>query len=283
MQGIQSIDENKYRKILDHVSVSELNLFRAAPSLYKYRILDGHRDPPTKSQLEGTAIHAAILEPEKFKSEYVQLPILDLRTTEGKKAKSKIEFDNPTKKLIPFDDYIRFVNAQQAVRNNKEAIKYLLDCEFEQSFFWTDPITGVRCKARADAISKTSDFIVDLKTSRDPANFARSIAEYGYHRQASFYLRGATEASGRVYSRWIWIVVHPEAPHLCAVYEASEQLLWQGAMECTELLTRFKECKETNTWGGLPEVTQIISLPAWYMQQNLPSISLGNLTNEGVN
>lgn len=267
--GIFEMDERAYRANINAVSISELNLFRIAPLLYEYRILKGNRDyTNSKAKDIGTGIHKAVLEPHLFMEEYVRLPDLDLRTTSGKQEKKLIEAQNPGKKTLSADDYDRLVEAGNAVNANPVAKGLLMGCVFERSFFWTDTETGVPCKGRADAIQLQGDYVVDLKSTKDARNFIKSVTDYGYHRQAAYYLDGLSTATGREFKKWYWIAVETEAPYLTAVYEADFEMLAYGRGEYKESLFKFKQCRERGTYPGLPGEVQTLKLPHWYLAKN---------------
>jgi hypothetical protein len=261
---IETIPFDQYRSITSHVSISELNLFKIAPLLYKHRILDGHRDAATKAQVEGTAVHAAILEPEKFQQEYMRLPDVDLRTTAGKETKKRLASQHPEAILLSGDDYDRYAAARDVVRSHEAASKLLKGCEFEASMLWLDADTNVHCKGRVDGFNIHEDYVIDLKTTKDARHFTDSIVKYGYHRQAAYYLDGLSAATGRQWSKWYWIAVEIEPPFLCAVYEIAPLDLDIGRREYKELLKEYGECRKSGVYPGLPQTVQTIELPGWY-------------------
>jgi hypothetical protein len=87
-------------------------------------------------------------------------------------------------------------NAAAAIESHPQLCRAFRDGMPEVSIFWTDPVTGVPCKARLDYLKPRA--IVDLKTFelRDtPPNraIARAVAAYRYHIQASWYLRAVEQ------------------------------------------------------------------------------------------
>lgn len=270
-QGIQQIDEKIYRSIKDWVSISELNLMRVAPEIYKYRILEENKDPPTKAQSDGIAVHTAVLEPFKFIKRYKKLPELDARTKKGKDLKASIQDENPDAKLLKADEYDRYMAICNKVREHQSARILLEDpgLEIEHSMFWVNEETGMQCKGRTDGYSHTNNFVLDLKTTKDAKNFSRSILDYGYHRQAAFYLDGLSTITGKEYKDFFWIAVETEAPYLCAVYKADENCLAIGRQEYTRDLKALKICRDKNFYPGLPQEVLKVSLPQWYVEKAL--------------
>jgi hypothetical protein len=66
----------------------------------------------------------------------------------------------------------------------------------EQSGFWIDEATGIRCRVRFDwlpSIQSGRLIIPDYKTTTDASDDAlqKDIAKYGYNQQADWYETGA--------------------------------------------------------------------------------------------
>ena len=124
----------------------------------------------------------------------------------------------------------------------------------------------MECRARPDLI-RNDGFIVDLKTAADASAdaFQRASFNYGYHRQAAFYLDAWKLISGEAPKGFIFVVQETEAPFLTAVYVASPAMIEAGRAEITQDLQGFAKCLETNNWPGLPEAPQELTLPRWAM------------------
>lgn len=138
----------------------------------------------------------------------------------------------------------------------------------EVSMWWTDPVTGVECKGRADrvVVAGGQHFLVDLKTvgqSSAPAAFARQAASLGYHLQASFYTDGYEAITGE---RPVFLNVVAEAkePHLVSVVQLDDEALDIGRARYLDALATYQRCVESDVWPGYTDVlTTTISLPRW--------------------
>lgn len=97
----------------------------------------------------------------------------------------------------------------------------------ETSIFWHDRETGVPCKARLDYWKPKA--IVDLKSFDNSIGLpirkaiARAIANYRYHIQSAFYLRGVTEARRLMASGAVYGDVPPE---MVKALQASNDVTW---------------------------------------------------------
>jgi exodeoxyribonuclease VIII len=165
----------------------------------------------------------------------------------------------------------------KAVLDHPGASVLLAACEeFQLSLVWRE--NNLLCKGRLDWLSSELKTIIDLKKCQDasPEGFARSIATYGYHRQAAMYLRGATY-HGIDAQNYVIIAVENEPPHAVALYTLTErgntvfthiaQLspVEYGNRELLRLLDLYEHCEATGEWPSYPEKPVPISLPAWVM------------------
>ena len=256
------------REYHQHPAVSKHGLddFRKAPALYQF--IRNNPLPPTPSMRFGSLYHTAILEPEKIDAEYFMMPDVDRRTKDGKAAWEAAIVECGSREPLKPDELekaramrvalMQHTAARNAITSNRLYV--------EASLFWQDEPTGVECRARPDLI-RDDGFLVDLKTATDasPEAFQRAAFNYGYHRQAAFYLDGWKIINGKAPKGFIFVVQETEPPFLTAVYVASPAMIELGRSEIRADLERFAECLRTDTWPGLPEAPQELTLPRWAM------------------
>lgn len=240
-----------------HPNVSKSLLDKLARSpMHARAYLDGVREEPTPAMQFGTALHTAVLEPERFANEYAVFEG-DRRTKAGKEAYELLLNAGAT--VINRADYDAIRAMALQIRQHPRAGMFLQNGAAEQSVFWTDKISGVDCKCRPDWTSAGGGVILDLKTTEDasPEAFARSVAKYRYHVQASHYLEG-TEADW-----FLFVAVEKKAPYAVAVYELDPEAMEIG--RCTRLrdLEVYLSCRDFNQWPGYPTDVQTLALPAW--------------------
>jgi len=205
---IDGLDNDDYHSKTDYLSNSILKMFSFDPNSVKW-IKDAYQDNTSMEAITfGEAFHVYFLQPELFKKKYKILPVLNLRTNQGKK--DKLLFDEECKKnnLIPISN--GDMEKMQVMKQS--AMSYPIVNEimtmhgviFERSYFWKDQ-AGLLCKCRPDAFVKITDvnrpsflkdrkniknLIVDLKTIAQIGRIASQIAELKYHWQDYFYSRG---------------------------------------------------------------------------------------------
>lgn len=247
-----------YRGI-DAVSASGLaKIIRTTPAHY-LEYITGKREA-TPAQEFGTAVHAAILEPDLFSKAYVQKPEgLSLATKEGKEWKLSVG----GKKILSFEDF-RAVQFMSANVLEHPVIGDLIEKGIkEKSFFWTDPETGLLCKCRPDCF--IGDKVIDIKTAEDasPRGFQSSIQKWGYATQSVHYLEGMSHITGKRLTDFIHVVVEKSAPFAVACYVLDDASLERAAIDVRRGLALIKDCRDKKQWPAYQAEIQTTNLPHW--------------------
>lgn len=141
----------------------------------------------------------------------------------------------------------------------------------EQSIFWTDPATGVRCRVRPDWLKQLPGLTlaIDYKTitKADPDTVSKAIRDHGYHQQDAFYTDGV-EAAGLAPDgcRFLFVFQQKTAPYLITVRELDQQSRDIGRAKNERALRLYADCMATGLWpdwtGPVEDIPQI-SLPTW--------------------
>ena len=246
---------------MPQVSVHQLGAFAECPARYKW-----DREYPkeqTDAMWWGEVVHTAVLEPDRFASEY---KIVGINRT-SKKAWAELEDENPEHELLTEKEGQEALAMAQAIRLHPAAGKLLGrgydENPVENMFFWECEETGVKCRARMDFITDCG-IIADVKTCGSAAadNFSKGAYNFRYHVQAAFYLWGAQKCGIEVDS-FVFIAVEKEAPYLVAAYAADPAMLELGRKTFREELARFAQCDRENHWPGYSDGIQSLSLPAY--------------------
>ncbi|AVH59926.1 MULTISPECIES: PD-(D/E)XK nuclease-like domain-containing protein [Streptomyces] len=141
----------------------------------------------------------------------------------------------------------------------------------EQSLFWTDPRTGVRCRCRPDWMPHRQEngrlVVVDYKTAKavDPAALAKAVYDHGYHAQAAFYLDGvkALGLHGDQEPAFVFVFQSKTAPYLVHLVELDFPALALGAARNERALRIYAECARTGVWHGFNDRITYLPLPPW--------------------
>lgn len=225
---------------------------------------------PTPSQRLGTAIHAAVLEPERFASDFAVAPDVDRRFKAGKEAYAEFLESIGDAEIISASDHATALIIAQRVHESALGRMFFEgETRTELSVYWTDRATGVRCRIRPDLVPSGHPVLVDLKScsSAQDVRFRNAAWDWGYHVTAAFYVDGWKAATGEkrdyVFAAW-----EKEEPYANAWYFAEDEVLEAGRTEYRRLLRIYAECLDSDNWPGYSEQLQPLLLPPWAMDKS---------------
>ena len=147
----------------------------------------------------GTAVHTAILEPERFAAEYACAPQVNLRTNDGKEQMTAFEVECQDSGKVPLkaDDYATVTLMRDSALAYPTVSELLANGAAELSIFYRTH-AGMLLKVRPDWLGcyGRALFILDVKTTDDVLDFGKSVEKFGYHVQAAFYEHVIQQALG---------------------------------------------------------------------------------------
>lgn len=217
----------------------------------------------------GDAIHAAILEPERFMDTYVAQPKFDRRTKQGKADYAQWMLTVPNgAKVIKQDELLTAQAVGTAFYEHAAARNLLKRCTPEHrevSIVWEDEAGGLKVKARIDACLPQKGLLLDLKTTDDagPIGFPKSVTDYRYYRQLAFYRR-ALRSQGFEVNVAVIIAIEKERPYGIAAYEFSPEQLDIGDREIVPLMRLYAECAMNDSWPCYSQKVQRLVMPSWF-------------------
>ena len=221
----------------------------------------------------GSALHAAMLEPENDLAQAVVSPDVDKRTKAGKEEYATFAALNEGRCIIT-PDQAQQVDGMIAACNRDWRIKHCLSSCKKREVSVFGEIGGYPAKARLDAWNGHG-MVCDLKSTRDLAcDFEKSIANFGYGMQAAWYravLRSAMESSGRMLPddfSFVFLVVESVAPFGTAVYRMSDEVMDCYSERLPELQKLWWKCVAENKYPGWPQDDVVdIGLPHWALKK----------------
>lgn len=241
---------NKEYRAADGISRSELFKISKTPMHFKYALENPQE--PTLALIFGQAVHKYILEPESFSDEFAVAPAIDKRTKVGKEAYALFLAEAEGRTVITQDDMDKILAMAEQVNAHPLACA-LLAGTHEESFFWTDSMTGEKCKCRTDCITvfEGKKYIVDYKTtdSCEDGHFERSCGKYGYKFQAGMYTEGVFQNTFESHD-FAFVAQEKTAPYAVRVYFCTPEFVAQGYDQFREYLGIYHDCKETGNWYG---------------------------------
>jgi hypothetical protein len=215
----------------------------------------------------GTAVHTALLEPERFAAEYVACPdeCSDRRTKAYKEWAASVDGAS----VLTADDAKTIDAIRESVRRDDFASKLLAaDGHVEKSLEWTDQ--SVLCRMRFDKIA--GPFCIDIKTCQDatPEAFAKTIASYRYDIQASHYLSGLSNNGVGWGVRFVFITVETCAPHRVRCYEMCDDDSDKADEDRVALLLEYRRRLQSDDWSEPGEgVLTKVFLPNWFAKREV--------------
>ena len=239
------------------ISKSGLDLIHRSPAHFQY---SAKRDS-TRAMEIGTAIHCAILEPERFAAEYVLLrDVKDRRASEYRKAKEV----HGGEYVLTSTEADNVAGMQESVRSQYAIPKG----RAEVSLFAVCARTGVAVKCRFDLLTDDGHAI-DLKKTQDSSReaFAKSIYNYRYHVQQAFYSYVYYLVFGRDLESFTFLAVEEQHPHIAMPYTIGFESAGIAHSEMQADLDRYAACVQDNDWPGYERTDEPLELPAWALAQ----------------
>ena len=223
----------------------------------------------SKSAQIGTAIHAALLEPELFEREFLLKP--DISTRASKEYKALASGCDPEKILIgnEVDTTNRMIESSGL--NDDFADYMAANGRSEVSMFATCPITGMRLKCRFDRLSDSHPYPLDVKSCRDATQrgFSQAFGQYHYHVQAAFYLYVLKLVTGRELNQFCFFAIENTAPFKNCMYYIGEDSLELGRKIMFEAMNKLVECMagDTPQTEGMVLPSSEINVPGYLFEE----------------
>lgn len=215
----------------------------------------------------GTLAHAALLEPHRFRGEYVSEPVWTFdwnkQRKESTKERAAWKEENEGLTQVPRLDWLKLEGMRKAVKEHEKASELLSARPVEVSCFWQEPGWGL-AKCRLDVLDHARCRITDLKTTvdPDPRLFRNAVHKYGYALQAAWYLRGARAVGIDDVEHFTIVAVQKTAPFEVRVYSLDPEWIALGNREIDALLHRWREVQD-----GVPRFAQerpeMLTPPEW--------------------
>lgn len=234
--------------------------------------------------ITGSLAHCTVLEHDALADRYIVVPADAPRRPSAAQWAAKnpsaesaaamrwwkqFYIDGAGREIVTAEQFANSQSQLAAIRADASLSALLANGQPEQSVFWTDRSTGLKCKARPDFVHQLADdegvILIDLKTAADasPDAFSKTVAKLGYHRQAAHYSNGWTAATGQRVAAFVFAVVTSAYPFVVVTYILDDETLAQGQDETAELLAEYAQCQASNRWPAFGEGYVMVGLPKW--------------------
>lgn len=263
---VSSEDYHNDRRFVSSTALKEL---MRSPAHFRH-YLDSERVEKACYKI-GTAIHCALLEPDRFKREYITSPEFNRRTKEGREEEAAFlkQAADAGNFVVTEKDLRMIEGICENVDKHRDASALLKAGVSEKSFYWQDPETGILLKCRTDNVSQFA--ILDVKSTDDasPQGFVRSCAKYNYDLSATMYREGVFSVED-TFLDYVFLAVEKEAPYSVALYLASDEMLASGMVRYREALKRLNDCRQSGQWPSYQPEGSYTTLewPSWAYYRN---------------
>ncbi|NIL77662.1 PD-(D/E)XK nuclease-like domain-containing protein [Rhodococcus sp. B10] len=238
----------------------------SCPAIFKWE-----RDHPPESNDNfdlGHAAHTLVLGEG---AEIVSLEFDSWSTKASKEKRDEARAEGKTPLLEK--DFRKVHEMAAALRSHPLANILFHEGVAERSMYYEDPETGVMLRARPDWLpvhSRSRLIITDYKTaaSANPAKFAKSAAEYGYHIQDPWYRDAAIALGLDDDPAFVFVVQEKSAPYTVSVIELDQDAVNLGRRLSRAAIDIYAKCHANDDWPGWGDDVHQVSLPSWAFYQS---------------
>lgn len=290
----------------DSISRSDLDEFEDGPSLYAGR-RNGSipREEPSAAMELGTAVHTAVLEPERWERECAAKvgSIVEKQVFAGKGAKqaeaewrASLPKGSVVKTFLQREEFLADITKANAMARSlatlqtpaaRRARRIIAQCQREVSYTWTDTDPGLaagpmRCRARLDLLcmTPTGPAIFDLKTTADPSElgFAKSASNLRYLWQPAHYNVPVAEETG-IEPTFAFICIRTKRPYDVAIYDVHPDDIAAAKQQVRRTMRVLSACIASGEWSsswergakdphGRDSGHQLLKMPPYWAREN---------------
>lgn len=260
--GVYDLTEDEYHAHPALSSSGARTIVNDCPAEFEYQRRNGTL--PRKEYDLGSCAHTLVLG--------VGREIVVTTETEWRTDKVKREVaEARARGAVPLKpkDFDTVMAMAEAMRRHPDAAEVFAPGGVaERSLFWTDPETGVFCRARPDWIGNG---LTDYKSTTDVSleHIRRTIANFGYHQQIPWYRDGALELD----------LINPDAPfrlvfqrktppYPVTIVEIDDTAMEIGRDRNRLARQMFRDCTATDIWPSYTHGIETVSLPAYVERQH---------------
>ena len=260
------ISNAEYHGRKTHLSSTNVRTHKKNKKQFKYS-LTHELVKQTKAMADGTAVHAFFLERDKFNTDFVIKPA-DMRL--NTKAGKEWALEHQSKIIIDSELGNNLYEMEKSFMDSPARLIYDKQGQSELSYFWDD-LGLVKGKCRPDWISNDGNIVVDIKTTTDasPRGFQKSIANWGYHIQLGWYIRGLQKL-GLPAKEFIFIAIEKTPPFSVGVYRANQDMITYANDEINNLVYEIDESLKSDDFPDYTPEIMDLGLPNWMINPKQP-------------
>lgn len=248
-------------------AVSKSKLWAFAKNPHKWHATKDVPMSPTASMTWGSLVDCLILQPHELSACFAVSSFADFRTKEAQAWR-----DSQTVPVVTLAQVAEAKRAAEVVTNHHFA-RMMLDGAQTQVSAVVSGIedgTGERFlgKCRIDIVPDRAgaygEWLVDLKTTASLSKLSNTIADFGYHAQAAWYLDMWNAASGEDRTRWGFVFQESEAPYEVAVVELDQDAISRGREWYLAALEKWCRSHKYNSYPNpFDDEIRVVGIPKW--------------------
>ena len=257
MASISTTLSNSEYRAVNRIAKSDLDLIHQSPAL-----LEWARNAPSVGSEEvdlGTHVHCAILEPDVFAGTYRKAPAGGRTAADKARVEAFAEHCKAGGKIcLDADTYDMVIAMRDSVLAHPTARNLLTGDGISESSIFGE-LEGVRVKCRPDRLIRERNILVDVKKVDAIEHLARSVQQFRYFVQASFYSDIYEQWTGHK-PRFIFVAVGQRRSigrHPVRVFELDQSDIEDGRQEYMEDLELVREMEEF----GIGMHVEVLKLP----------------------
>ncbi|MEQ6436297.1 PD-(D/E)XK nuclease-like domain-containing protein [Comamonas sp. w2-DMI] len=258
IQCITKINSNReYHADVDIYSSTMLKKAIDSPATFIQGLLE--RYITKRSTDFGSLMHALVLEPETVND------LVAIYPDEFTRAKESTLFKevNKGRFCLTLREFVQAQNLADKVLNQKfrgrPFHQFVAEGVAEESYYFTDPTTGLSCRTRLDLRHPETTF--DLKTTRysEPDSFAKQAVDLHYDLSAYMYalsrllyeIAHPEEYSSPTLKPFVLVSICTEAPHSVFFRPVSSTFMENGKKKYENALAIIKACSQVQAWPAM--------------------------------
>ena len=270
----EGLSENEYHGCWDAWNVSRLKALKQTPA----HCLEMMQNPPVKKSAalrDGSALHCAILEPERFESSYRVDPESPKggypsgwrNTNDYKGQVAQLRSEGITPLPLDIRDRCHFVRDRIYGEPSHACDLLSEQSGAEVSYAVDDAETGLRCKIRNDLEVKSAGIICDLKKTESIAGFEKQVWDLSYYLSVPHYMDLMETFEPGVWNCHVFLAIELKPPYEFHTVSLRPEALDFARRERARLMETAEECQRTGEWPGYCRSVEYLDLPAYAYTQ----------------
>ncbi len=218
---------------------------------------------PSADMIFGTAVHAALLEPDTFDDQVIPVYANDFKTNDAKEYRDEILADGKTP-LIESD----YEEVKELAERSRQQIN--IDDEYPGPSEWCAiaDFNGVMARCRPDRLAEDHRTVVDIKVTRTdhaPTPWNKYAVGMGYDISQGLYRQTLASILAIDVARidYLFLSIQRGPPITTQLIRLPIENADTGLEKAAFARAKWAECMEKKSWPGPPKTPQTGEPVSW--------------------